>query len=68
MLVLDEAAKRRSIVKNPFGFMLSALCHDFGKAMTTEKVNGINGSTAESKSLLVFFILDFASAIIFGIM
>ena len=23
------------IVKNPFGFMLSALCHDFGKAVST---------------------------------
>lgn len=41
MLVLDEAAKRRNIVKNPFGFMLSALCHDFGKAVTTEKINGV---------------------------
>lgn len=49
MLVLDEAAKRRSIVKNPFGFMLSALCHDFGKAMTTEKVNGIIHSYGHEK-------------------
>lgn len=41
MLVVDEASKRRDIVKKPFGFMLSALCHDFGKIVTTEKVNGI---------------------------
>lgn len=41
MLVLDEAAKRRSIVRNPSGFMLSALCHDFGKAVCIEKINGI---------------------------
>lgn len=41
MLVLDESAKRRDIVKNPFGFMLSALCHDFGKAVCTEKINGV---------------------------
>lgn len=41
MLVLDEAAKRCDIVKNPFGFMLSALCHDFGKAVCTEQINGV---------------------------
>ncbi len=41
MLVLDEAAKRRDKVKNPSGFMLSALCHDFGKAVCTEKINGV---------------------------
>ena len=41
MLVLDEAVKRRNMVKRPFGFMLSALCHDFGKAVTTEKINGV---------------------------
>ena len=35
MMVLDEAAKRRDIVKYPLGFMLSALCHDFGKAVCT---------------------------------
>lgn len=40
MLVLDESAGRRDKVKNPFGFMLSALCHDFGKAVCTEKING----------------------------
>lgn len=35
MMVLDEAAKRRDIVKYPLGFMLSALCHDLGKAICT---------------------------------
>ena len=35
MMVLDEAAKRRDIAKYPLGFMLSALCHDFGKAVST---------------------------------
>ena len=35
MMVLDEAGKRRDTVNFPFGFMLSALCHDFGKAVST---------------------------------
>ena len=35
MMVLNEAAKRRSTVNFPFGFMMSALCHDFGKAVST---------------------------------
>lgn len=35
MMVTDEAAERRDIVKNPLGFMLSALCHDMGKAVST---------------------------------
>ncbi|HRR77115.1 MAG TPA: HD domain-containing protein [Ruminococcus sp.] len=35
MMVLDEAAKRRDRVKQPLGFMMSALCHDFGKAVCT---------------------------------
>ncbi len=40
MLVLDAAASRRSQVSEPFGFMLSALCHDFGKAVATEFTKG----------------------------
>jgi tRNA nucleotidyltransferase (CCA-adding enzyme) len=40
MMVLDEAAKRRETAKNPLAFMLSALVHDFGKAICTEMVNG----------------------------
>ena len=35
MLVIDEAAKRREKVRYPLGFMMSALCHDFGKAICT---------------------------------
>lgn len=41
MMVLDAAAKRKSSVTNPMGFMLAALCHDFGKAICTEEVNGV---------------------------
>jgi tRNA nucleotidyltransferase (CCA-adding enzyme) len=40
MMVLDECARRRNDVKNPLGFMLSAICHDMGKATCTEVVNG----------------------------
>lgn len=36
MMVLDEAARVRNNVKNPLGFMLSALTHDFGKGVATE--------------------------------
>ena len=35
MLVIDEAAKLKNKAKNPLGFMYSALCHDFGKVLTT---------------------------------
>lgn len=34
MLVLDEAARERGGARQPLPFMLSALCHDFGKAVT----------------------------------
>lgn len=40
MLVLDEAAKLRVRVQQPYWFMLSSLVHDFGKAISTEEVNG----------------------------
>lgn len=40
MLVLDAAAALRSRAKNPLGLMLSALCHDLGKAVTTAEKNG----------------------------
>ncbi len=40
MTVLDEAAKLRPEAKQPLPFMLSALCHDFGKPFTTEFING----------------------------
>lgn len=41
MMVLDVAVKYRDKVKNPFGFMLSALTHDFGKPHSTEIINGV---------------------------
>ena len=41
MLVLDEGAKLRHRVENPFGFMLGALCHDFGKAVCSEEIDGV---------------------------
>ena len=40
MMVLDEAAKYREEVSNPFAFMLTALCHDFGKALCTAEIDG----------------------------
>lgn len=40
MMVLDAAAALREQASNPLGFMLAALCHDFGKAVTTEWING----------------------------
>lgn len=41
MMVLDEAAKLRHRVENPYWFMLSALVHDFGKAVATAEKDGI---------------------------
>ena len=40
MLVLDAAAKLKNKAQNPTGFMLGALCHDFGKAVTQKTENG----------------------------
>ena len=40
MMVLDEAAKYRDDTSDPFGFMLTALCHDFGKAICTKTIKG----------------------------
>lgn len=40
LLVLDAAAQYRDRVSDPTGFMLSALCHDFGKAVCTSEANG----------------------------
>lgn len=50
MLVLDEAAKRRELTENKLGFMLSALTHDFGKALTTEFVDGALHSYRHEKA------------------
>ncbi len=40
MLVLDAAAEMREQAYYPLGFMMSALCHDLGKTVTTECVAG----------------------------
>ena len=41
MRVVDEAAKRRDKVRYPLGFLLAALCHDFGKAVCTTEIDGV---------------------------
>ena len=49
MMVINEAAKLRretaapegEAVASPLGFMLAAVTHDFGKAITTEVKNGV---------------------------
>lgn len=40
MMVLDEAARLRDKTSNPFAFMMTALCHDFGKAVCTKRIKG----------------------------
>ncbi len=41
MMVLDCAAAYRSQAEHPFPFMLSALCHDFGKTVATFEKDGV---------------------------
>lgn len=41
MLVLDQAAKLRGQVREPFWFMMAAAAHDFGKALCTVEKNGV---------------------------
>lgn len=41
MMVLDEAAKLRDRVAQPYPFMLGALCHDLGKAVCSEEKDGV---------------------------
>ena len=41
MMVLDQAAMRRDRVSEPLPFMLAALCHDFGKIVATEEIDGV---------------------------
>lgn len=41
MMVLDEAVKLKDRAKDERGFMLSALCHDFGKATSTVIIDGV---------------------------
>nr|MBE6544588.1 tRNA nucleotidyltransferase [Oscillospiraceae bacterium] len=40
MMVLDEAARLSHYASDRIGFMLSALTHDFGKAVSTELIDG----------------------------
>lgn len=40
MMVLDEGAHYLSKVKEPVNYMFALLCHDLGKMITTEEVNG----------------------------
>lgn len=42
MMVLDNAAYylKQGVICEPLPFMMSALCHDFGKAVSTEIING----------------------------
>ena len=40
MQVLDESASLREKAAQPLWLMLSALCHDYGKAAVTEEQNG----------------------------
>ena len=41
MMVTDAAAALREKAANPFGFMLAAVTHDFGKAVCTEEIDGV---------------------------
>ncbi len=41
MMVVDEAAKLRHRAADPYWFMLSAVTHDFGKALCTEEIDGV---------------------------
>lgn len=40
LMVLDEAANIREQMKSPLAFMLAALCHDLGKAVSTQTGSG----------------------------
>ncbi|MBQ6334999.1 MAG: hypothetical protein IJI46_08035 [Erysipelotrichaceae bacterium] len=40
MQVLDKGSGYRNKVKDPYAFMLLCLCHDLGKIVTTEEVDG----------------------------
>lgn len=41
MMVLDEGAKLRSKAREPLFFMISCLCHDLGKPLATESIDGV---------------------------
>ena len=52
MQVLDEAAALREQAASPVALMLSALCHDFGKATATETINGVIHNYGHEKASL----------------
>ena len=41
MQVLDAASELRAEARHPLWLMLAALCHDMGKAVTTEEIGGV---------------------------
>ncbi len=41
MMVIDKAAAFRDKVTYPLGFMMTAIVHDFGKAVCTKRINGV---------------------------
>lgn len=52
MQVLDRGAEYRDRVKSPYAFMLSALCHDFGKITSTREIDGaLHSYNHESEGL-----------------
>ena len=52
MMVIDAAAGLREQCANPMALMLAAIAHDFGKAITTEAINGeIHAYGHEEKGL-----------------
>ena len=52
MMVIDEGAKYKNFTLSPFGFMLSCVAHDFGKAVCTENIDGkIHAYSHETKGL-----------------
>lgn len=40
LLVMNQAARLRTRARDPFAFMLAALCHDYGKAACTVEKDG----------------------------
>ena len=52
MMVLDAAASLKAKTAYPFGFMMTALVHDFGKAICTQVIDGrIRSYGHETKGL-----------------
>ncbi len=49
MMVLDAAASLRDEAAHPLFFMISALCHDFGKAVATKEKDGVIHSYQHEK-------------------